>query len=109
MPIAAIGAPARELSLDNSQTLQHCSGAPDAAPAGALQTQLTPAMCAICLDAQQAAAMHSLTGCGHRFCRDCLCSYALAALSARLVPVMCVPDDACSAAQYQLHLINEDN
>ncbi len=89
MPTAAIGAPVREPSLDNSQTMQHCSGAPGAAPSGALQAQLAPATCAICLEAQQVAAMHSLVGCGHRFCRDCLRSYALAALSARLVPIMC--------------------
>ena len=86
---------AREPSLDDSQTLQHCSGAPGAAPGGALQAQLAPATCAICLEAQQAATMHSLAGCGHRFCRECLRSYALAALAARLVPIMCEPGDAC--------------
>ena len=44
------------------------------------------------MEAHQAAAMHSLARCGHRFCKQCLCSYALAALGARLLPIMCVLD-----------------
>ena len=51
-------------------------------------------VCTICFEAQSAAVMHNLAGCGHSFCRPCLQTYATVAIGLRSIPITCVPGRA---------------
>lgn len=87
MPVALAGPGTSDHAKRSTETRQHSGDETAAAPASAQKVQQAPTTCAICLEAQQAAAMHRFADCGHSFCRACLRTYALAAIAARSVPI----------------------
>ena len=50
---------------------------------------LPSVFCQICLESATPAATHTISGCGHSFCQDCLRMYANNAMVARRYPIRC--------------------
>ena len=72
-------------------TSQHSGDAPGTITAGAQQVQEVLPSGGICLEAQQATAMHRVAGCGRSFCRDCLRAYAIANCVHHVCTGLCLP------------------